>query len=100
MQVIETGGPPESVHFDDLSEVYGLAGKTRPAFKVASDSAVLLGCKQLEKLLQGADVRYSAVYMDIIGLIAAGRYQRGDKLPPHKELQKIYGCLLYTSRCV
>lgn len=97
MHAIETGGAPESVRFDDMSGMYGMTGKSRLAFKVASDSAVLLGRKQLEKMLQGAEVRYSAVYMDLMGLIAAGRYQRGDQLPSHKELQEIYGVSVDTT---
>lgn len=97
MKSLETGGAPESVHFDDMSGMYGLTDGSRPAFDVASDSAVLLGRKQLEKLLQRDEVRYSAVYMDIVGLIAAGRYKRGDQLPTHKELQEIYGVSVDTT---
>lgn len=97
MNAIESGGAPESVHFDDMSGLYGLANENRPAFKVASDSAVLLGRKQLEKLLPGSELRYSAVYMDIIVLIATGRYRRGDQLPTHKELQKMYGVSVDTT---
>ena len=97
MRTLETGGAPQSVHFDDMSVMYGLSGGARPAFKVASDSAVLLGRKQMEKLLQVSEVRYSAVYMDIVGLIAAGRYRRGDQLPSHKELQRIYGVSVDTT---
>ena len=63
--------------------------------------------------------RYSTVCLDLLGLIAIGRYQPGDRLPTHDRLQEIYGvsrdttvkavrmlqdwgvvttaCLLYTS---
>lgn len=97
MRVLETGGEPESVRFDDMSGLYGLADGGTPAFKVASDSPVLLGRTQLEKLLQVSEVRYSAVYMDIMGLISAGRYQRGDQLPKHSELQEMYGVSVDTT---
>lgn len=97
MRVVEAGGEPEGVRFEDMSAIYGLAEGETPAFRVAPDSAVLLGRTQLEELLQVSEVRYSAVYMDIIGLIAAGRYQRGDQLPTHKELQKIYGVSVDTT---
>ena len=97
MRALEHGEAPESVHFDDMSGIYGLAEGERPAFRAAPDSAVLLGRKQLEKLLAGAEVRYSAVYMDILGLIAAERYRPGDKLPSHKELQTIYGVSMDTT---
>lgn len=97
MGTLEAGGAPESVEFDDMSGIYGLAEGARPAFRAAPDSAVLLGKKQLEKLLQVSEVRYSAVYMDILGLIAAGYYRRGDALPTHKELQKNYGVSVDTT---
>ena len=97
MRTIEAGGAPESVQFDDMSVIYGMTGKAAPALKADPDSAVLLGSKQLEKLLQVSEVRYSAVYMDIIGLIDAGYYRRGSKLPTHRELQEIYGVSVDTT---
>ena len=97
MRTIEAGGAPESVRFDDMSGAYGLEEGACPALRAAPDSAVLLGKKQLEKLLQVSEVRYSAVYMDIMGLIAAGYYRRGDQLPTHKELRKIYGVSVDTT---
>ena len=97
MSVLETGGEPESVRFDDMSGLYGLAAGGTPAFKAAPDSAVLLGTAQLEKLLQISEVRYSAVYMDLVGLISVGRYRQGDQLPKHKELQDMYGVSVDTT---
>jgi len=97
MGTIETGGAPESVHFDDMSGIYGLTGGNSTVLQAASDSPLILGRKQLEKTMQEADKRYSAVYMDIIGLIAAGRYRRGDQLPNHKTLQNIYGVSVDTT---
>nr|WP_303192697.1 GntR family transcriptional regulator [Hungatella hathewayi] len=97
MRTLETGGVPEHVHFDDMSDIYGMTEGNTPAFQAAPDSAVIHGKKQLEKLLEDSEVRYSAVYMDIIGLIAAGSYQREDKLPTHAELQKIYGVSVDTT---
>lgn len=90
MGIIERGEEPERVQFDDMSGIYGFTYGSRPAFQVPSESTVILGRKHLEKLLKRAEVRYSAVYMDLLGLIAVGRYQPGDKLPTHKELQEIY----------
>lgn len=101
LTVIEGGGAAESVLFDDMSGLYGFTEGKSPAFHAPSDSAVLLGRGQLEKLLSGAEVRYAAVYMDLLGLIAVGRYRRGDKLPTHKELQKIYGvCVDTTTKAI
>lgn len=97
MRTIESGGAPESVYFEDMSGIYGLAEGDQPAFSVASDSTVALGKKQLESLLVGAEVKYSALYMDILGLIVVGRYHPGDQLPNHKELQAIYGVSSVTT---
>ncbi|MBS7007272.1 GntR family transcriptional regulator [Anaerostipes sp.] len=97
MRVLETGGAPESVHFDDMSGMYGMTDGAVPAFQADPHSTVLLGRKQMEKLLEVSEIRYSAVYMDIIGLISAGRYRRGDQLPTHKELQKIYNVSVDTT---
>ena len=97
MRTLENGGAPESVHFDDMSRIYGIGDGATSAFKVAPDSALLFGRKRLEKLLEVSEVRYSSVYMDIIGLITAGYYRRGDQLPTHKELQKMYGVSVDTT---
>ncbi|WP_462384800.1 GntR family transcriptional regulator [Intestinibacillus massiliensis] len=97
LQAIERGDAPESAPFDDMSGLYGFTYGNRPAFDAPSDSVVVLGRGQLEKLLSGAEVRYAAVYMDLLGLIAAGRYKPGDKLPSHKELQGIYGVSVDTT---
>ena len=61
MGIIESGGDPESASFDDMSGLYGFTCGDRPAFHVPSDSAVILGREQLEKLLSGSDVRYAAI---------------------------------------
>ena len=73
-----------------MARIYGLAEGQQPAFSVASNSAMALGKKKLESLLAGAELKYSALYMDILGLIAVGRYKPGDRLPNHKELQTMY----------
>ena len=98
MRVIEERGDTNSVHFDDMSGMYGLAYGNEPAFDVPADSVAVLGKEQLEKLLLREEVRYSAVYMDLLALIAIGRYQPGDKLPTHNELQKIYNVSVDTTR--
>ncbi len=90
MSVIEAGGDTNRVHFDDMSGMYGLTYGSEPAFDIPADSAAVLGKEQLEKLLLREEVRYSAVYMDLLALIAMGRFKPGDKLPTHNELQKIY----------
>lgn len=97
MRVIEEGGDTDSVHFGDLSGMYGLTYGGEPAFDVPADSTAVLGRKHLEKLLLREEVRYSAVYMDLLGLIAIGRYRMGDKLPTHNELKKLYNVSVDTT---
>lgn len=97
MKTLEEGGAPESVHFDDMSDLYGMSKNAGISFKAAPNSTLLLGRKRLETMLEVSEIRYSSVYMDILGLIAAGRYQRGDLLPTHSELQKIYGVSVDTT---
>ncbi len=97
MRVIEEGGDTDSVHFDDMSGIYGLTYGSEPAFDIPADSAAVLGRAQLEKLLLREEVRYSSVYMDLLALIAMGRYKPGDKLPTHNELQKLYNVSVDTT---
>lgn len=101
LELAARGGAPESAVFDDMSGLYGFTEGGCPAFHAPADSAVVLGRGRLETLLSGAEVRYAAVYMDLLGLIAVGRYKRGDKLPTHKELQERYGvCVDTTTRAI
>lgn len=97
LRIVERGDAPESAPFDNMSGLYGFTEGDTPAFHVPADSVVVLGRTQLEKLLSAPEVRYAAVYMDLLGLIAVGRYKRGDKLPTHKELQEIYGVCVDTT---
>ena len=47
--------------------------------------------------MKTAEERYSSVYLDILGLIAIGYYQPGDKLPSHDQLRKQYGVSVNTT---
>lgn len=44
----------------------------------------------LDRQLSLAQERYSTVCLDLLGMIALGRYQPGDRLPTHDQLQEIY----------
>ena len=66
-------------------------------YRMMSASPSHLDLCGLEQSLRSVEERYSHVYMDLIGLIAIGRYRPGDKLPSHKELQAIYGVSSDTS---
>lgn len=95
---VKNGGSPASVPFEDMSAVYGLSTVDGTySYRVPADSVFRVGAEGLEARLRKAEVRYSAVYMDILGLIAIGRYNPGDRLPTHKELQKIYGVSIDTT---
>lgn len=82
--------------FEELAKLYGVNGlngnesQDEGCYRVAPDSPLFIGHIDLEQRLRCAEERYSRVYMDLMGLIAIGRYQPGDRLPSHKELQKIY----------
>ena len=47
--------------------------------------------------MKTAEERYSSVYLDILGLIAIGYYQPGDRLPSHAQMQKQYGVSVNTT---
>lgn len=69
----------------------------KPHYKRISGSTACPDLCGLEQSLRSVEERYSHVYMDLIGLIAIGRYRPGDRLPAHKELQAIYGVSSDTS---
>ncbi|MDC7286833.1 GntR family transcriptional regulator [Blautia schinkii] len=83
----DRNGETIKLHYDDFSCLYGF-GEHR--YKMYADSPGRIDLYSLEQTLRSAEERYSRVYMDILGLIAIGRYLPGDKLPAQKELQKIY----------
>ena len=97
LETLEAGGAPESVRFDDMSGIYGIIDGMPSGMQVASGSPLLLGRMQLEQTLRETGERYSTVYMDLIGLIAVGRYRKGDRLPSHQKLQVLYGVGLDTT---
>lgn len=64
---------------------------------VPADSPFRLGIRGLDQRMKTAEERYSSVYLDILGLIAIGYYQPGDKLPSHDQLRKQYGVSVNTT---
>lgn len=79
---------------ESMSGLYGFGADKRRIeahYRKRPDAPWRSGCCGLEQSLRSAEERYSHVYMDIIGLIAIGRYQPGDQLPTHKEMQMKYG---------
>ncbi|RHP36497.1 GntR family transcriptional regulator [Lachnotalea sp. AF33-28] len=93
IQYISCGGRPEKFRFEDMSFLYGLSDEGTLGtnlYRVAPDSPLRTDLMGLEQQIRSAEERYSRVYMDILGLIDIGRYQPGDRLPSHLELQKAY----------
>ena len=90
---VRNGCPLDSSIFGELGDFYGiseneaLSGKLH---RVAPDSPLCIGPKGLKQRICSVEERYSRVYMDLVGLIAIGRYRPGDRLPSYLELQKIY----------
>lgn len=99
LYTVKNGGDPESIHFDDFSVLYRFISKNKklPLCRVESDSPFRLGVSEIDRKLRGAEQRYSNVYLDILGLIAIGRYKPGERLPSHSELQKNYGVSVDTT---
>lgn len=93
MRIARIGGDLKSVPFDGLSFLYGFSEHALLGnfYRIAPDSPLYTGFNGLEQRIRSAEERYSRVYMDILGLIAVGRYRPGDRLPSHLALQKIYG---------
>lgn len=100
LRTVKNGGDPASVPFEDMSFVYGFSGEKNedaPTYRVPQDSVFLLGAGELEQKLCRGEERYSSVYLDIIGMIEMGCYKKGEYLPSHMELQKIYGVSIDTT---
>lgn len=64
---------------------------------VPADSPFRIGVQGLDQRMKTAEERYSGVYLDILGLIAIGYYQPGDRLPSHDQLRKQYGVSVNTT---
>ncbi len=100
LYTIKTGGKPTEVRFADLSFLYRFlpdGGEHSPVCKVASDSPFRLGAKELGRRISWAEEQYSRVYLDLLGLIAIGKYRPGDRLPSHAGLRQIYGVSVDTT---
>lgn len=92
-------GDLESIDFDDLSILYGFIPDCKedvPTYQVMPDSPLRIGVRKLEQKISKGEERYSSVYMDLLGLIAVGHYQLGQRLPSIIELHQIYDVSVET----
>lgn len=64
---------------------------------VPVDSPFRIGVQGLDHWTKTAEERYSSVYLDILGLIAIGYYQPGDRLPSHDQMRRLYGVSVNTT---
>ncbi|MDO4273818.1 MAG: GntR family transcriptional regulator [Eubacteriales bacterium] len=100
IHTLKAGGNPQEVHFDDLFELYRFLTESAeevPVRRVRPDSPMRVGTKGLEQTLRRGQERYSSVYLDLLGLIAVGYYQPGERLPSHEELQSMYNVSIDTT---
>ena len=82
--------------FSQYHAIAEQVGKTQFR-QLRSPSPLLAETKGLGQQLSLAQERYSSVCLDLLGLIAMGRYQPGDRLPTHDQLQQYYGVSRDTS---
>lgn len=76
-----------------FSGLYGPGGSINGVenyYRIMPDAQIPARLCGLEQSLRSVEERYSRVYMSLVGLITIGRYGPGDRLPSHKELQKMY----------
>ncbi len=98
--IVKNGGSPEEIRFADMSSLYRFLPDEKngaPVCKVVFDSPFRLGTKGLGRRISRAEEQYSRVYLDILGLVAIGKYRPGDRLPSHAELRRIYGVSVDTT---
>ena len=91
--------PPESDAIKDFLAYIHFITISRDDFQcyVPADSPFRIGVQGLDQWMKTAEERYSSVYLDILGLIAIGYYQPGDRLPSHAQMQKQYGVSVNTT---
>ncbi len=99
-QAVKSGGTPGREELDAIFLQYQAvaeqAGKLQ-FHQALSPCPMLAGADEPGRQLSLSQERYSSVCLDLLGLIAIGRYQPGDHLPTHDQLQKIYGVSRDTS---
>ncbi len=99
-QTVKKGGAPGRAELDAVfsqyREIAEQAG-TLQFHQILSPCPMLAKAVGVGRQLSLAQERYSSMCLDLLGLIAIGRYQPGDRLPTHDQLQKSYGVSRNTS---
>lgn len=93
-QTLKQGGEPDQKQLDPILAQYRAIAEQAEAsqfLRVLSPCPMLARADGPEQQLVLSQERYSTVCLDLLGLIAIGRYQPGDRLPTHDQLQAAYG---------
>lgn len=99
-RTVKGGGEPGRAELNAIFSQYRIiAGQAEGGqfLQVLSHCPLLAEADELGKQLSLAQERYSSMCLDLLGLIAIGRYQPGDRLPTHDQLQEYYGVSRDTS---
>lgn len=93
IRTVKRGGVPEPADLDAIFSQYRAiaeqAGETQ-FLRAGSPCPMLAEAEGVGLRLSLAQERYSSVCLDLLGLIAMGRYQPGDRLPTHDQIQEYY----------
>ena len=93
IRTVKNGGAPERADLDAIFAQYRIiaeqAGEMQ-FLRAGSPCPMLDRAEGVGQRLSLAQERYSSVCLDLLGLIAMGRYQPGDRLPTHDQIQEYY----------
>lgn len=99
-QTVKSGGVPGQEELSAIFSQYRAIAEQAEELQfhqLLSPCPMLAEADGLAQQLSLAQERYSSVCLDLLGLIAIGRYRPGDHLPTHDQLQKYYGISRDTS---
>lgn len=90
---VKRGGAPAQEDLDAIFSRYRViaeqSGETQ-FLRAGSACPMLAQAEGVGLRLSLAQERYSSIALDLLGLIAMGRYQPGDRLPTHDQIQREY----------
>lgn len=100
IETVKGGGAPKRTDLNAIFAQYRAiaeqAGEMQ-FLRAGSPCPMLAQAEGVGLRLSLAQERYSSVCLDLLGLIAMGRYQPGDRLPTHDQIQGYYGVSRDTS---
>lgn len=93
-QTVKNGDKPKQADLEQIFSQYRIIAEPageRQFFMMVPLCPRLAKAEGVGQQISLGQERYSSVCLDLLGLIAIGRYQPGDRLPTHDQLQEIYG---------